>query len=138
MCNRLLFDTNALLDAVMPGRPQHDEVLRVIRRCNGEGDLGMVCPLSLKDAYYVLEREYDEPTARRAIEFLTGLLVICPVSAEECDMSLRSNEPDFEDGLVRAVAELEGADFIVTRDTGAFSKSKVRSVSASEYLDIVA
>ena len=137
MYNRLLFDTNVLLDAVMPGRPQHDEALRVIGLCNGGGDLGMACPLSLKDAYYVLEREYDEPTARKAIDHLTGLLAICPVSGEECDMSLRSNEPDFEDGLIRAVAELEGADFIITRDAGAFAKSKVRSVTAREYLEIV-
>ena len=49
---------------------------------------------------------------------------------------MRLNEPDFEDDLVRAVAELEGADFIITRDSAAFAKSKVKSVTAAEYLEL--
>ena len=53
---------------------------------------------------------------------------------EECDRSLKSNEPDFEDGLVRACAELNGADFIITRDEDAFVGSKVKSVTAKEFL----
>lgn len=47
-----------------------------------------------------------------------------------------SNEPVFEDGLIRACAELNGADFIITRGKDAFAKSKVRSVTAAEYLDL--
>ncbi|MBR2836073.1 MAG: PIN domain-containing protein [Coriobacteriales bacterium] len=134
---RLLFDTNAMLDVVMPGRPLHQETLEVLKLCNGAGDLGMTASLSLKDVYYVLERAYDKETAQKAIDYLMDLLVICPVSAEECHMSLQSNEPDFEDGLIRAVAELEGADFIITRDKKAFAKSKVKSVDAKGYLEIV-
>lgn len=134
--SRLLFDTNILLDIAIPGRPEKEEAREVMRLCNGEGDIGFVCPLSLKDAYYVLAKGYDEKTARRWVDQLMGLLVIAPVSAEECDMSLRGNEPDFEDGLIRAVAELEDIDYIITRDKRAFANSPVKSVTAAEYLSI--
>ena len=65
-----------------------------------------------------------------------GLLVIAPVDAEVCDLALNSNEPDFEAGIIRACAELNDADFIITRDKAAFANSKVRSVDAAEYLQI--
>ena len=76
----------------------------------------------------------SEAIAREALENLLGLVAVAPVSAEECDRSLRSNEPDFEDGLIRACAELNGADFIITRDKDAFVGSKVKSVTAKEFL----
>lgn len=131
---RILLDTNILLDSVIPNRPQHDEALALLKWCNGSGDYGFAAATSFNDAYYVLCRAYDEVIAREALENLLGLVAVAPVSAEECDRSLRSNEPDFEDGLIRACAELNGADFIVTRDRDAFAGGKVRSATAKEFL----
>lgn len=135
--HRLLLDTNILLDAVLPGRPEREETHQVLSLCNGGGDLGIACSLSLKDVYYIVSKRYDESTARRAVEWLTKLLIIGPVSAEECLDALASNEPDYEDGIVRACAELNDADFIITRDREAFAGSTVRAVSSSEYLEKV-
>ncbi len=98
--------------------------------------MGIVAVGSLKDAYYILCRQYGEPCARTSIEKLTELLVIAPTSAEECELSLHGNEPDFEDGLIRACAELNDVDFILTRDARAFARSKVRAVTCAEYLKI--
>lgn len=131
---RILLDTNILLDSIIPNRPQHDEALALLKWCNGSGDYGFAAATSFNDAYYVLCRVYDEAIAREALENLLGLVAVAPVSAEECDRSLRSNEPDFEDGIVRACAELNGADFIITRDRDAFAGGKVRSVTAKEFL----
>lgn len=131
---RILLDTNILLDSVIPNRPQHDEALALLKWCNGSGDYGFAAATSFNDAYHVLCRAYDEAIAREALENLLGLVAVAPVSLEECDRSLKSNEPDFEDGLVRACAELNGADFIITRDEDAFVGSKVKSVTAKEFL----
>lgn len=135
MC-RLLIDTNVLLDASMPLRPESADACEVLKLCNGNGEFGMACALSFKDVYYIIGKRYGEAEARNAVRNLMGLLAIAPVDAEVLDMAARSNEPDFEDGIVRAAAELNGADFIITRDKAAFAKSKVRAVSASEYLKI--
>ncbi|MBM6776195.1 PIN domain-containing protein [Collinsella tanakaei] len=136
-CNsrRVLFDTNIPLDAVCRTRPDSDAACEVLKLCNGGGDMGLVTSGSLKDSYYVLERQYGEARARQAISWLMDLLVIAPVGAEECEMSLHSNEPDFEDGLVRACAELNDVDFILARDKDAFRKSPVRAVTCPEYLE---
>lgn len=133
---RLLFDTNVLLDAMVAGRPQSNEAWAVLERCNGGGDLGIVTCASLKDAYYVLSRGGREREARRTVELLRELLVVAPLGVEECELALADGEPDFEDGLIRACAELNGVDFILTRDGGAFRGSRVRAVSCAEYLEI--
>lgn len=136
--SRLLLDTNILLDAILAGRPHAEEAQGVIARCNGGGDFGMASGLSLKDVYYIATRAYGEAWARVAVRHLMGLLVIAPDDAEVFDRAINSSEPDFEDGIVRVCAELNDADFIVTRDGEAFAASSVRSVSAGEYLRIAA
>lgn len=137
MC-RLMLDTNILLDSLESERPGSTEAREVLSLCNGSGELGLVCALSLKDVYYVSRKAHGKTWARNAVKLLMGLVTITPVSTEECDLALNSNEPDFEDGIIRACAELNGADFIITRDKAAFAKCKIRSVTAAEYLQIVA
>ena len=135
MC-RLLIDTNILLDAVIENRVESNEACEVLDLCNGNGELGMACALSFKDVYYITNRLYGEDLARKCVDTLMGLLTIAPVDAEVCEMAFTSGEPDFEDGIIRACAEINDADFIITRDKDAFATSKVRSVTAAEYVRI--
>lgn len=99
--------------------------------------MGLTSPGSLKDAYYLLGRQFDETTARTAIKRLLDLLVVLPVGAEASVVAAESNEPDFEDGLIRAAAELNHVSFILTRDKAAFNNSTIRKLTCSEYLEIV-
>lgn len=135
--HRVLFDTNTLIDAVDATRGHSEVTCQALRLCNGGGDMGIVSPTSLSDTYYVLRKSHGEPYAHQAIKNLAALLVILPFSAEECLIAVNSNEPDFEDGLIRAAAELNDIDFILTRDASAFRRSTVRAITCEEYLDIV-
>lgn len=98
--------------------------------------MALTASLSLKDVYYVLAKKKGKAAARTAVKYLMDLVVVAPITFEDCDISLNSNEPDFEDGLIRACAELNGADIILTRDKAAFQKSFVRSMTCAEYLAI--
>lgn len=132
--HRLLLDTNVLIDCIDPKRPDHQAARRILERCNGEGDMGIASSHSLNDAYYIMSRLYDEQAARAGIRALADLVVIGPIGAEETLIALDSDEPDFEDGLVRACAELNDVDFIITRDAAAFERSTIRRLTAEEYL----
>ena len=70
------------------------------------------------------------------MRLLCDLVVIGPIGAEETLTALDSNEPDYEDGLVRACAELNDADFIISRDAKAFERATIRKLTAAEYLAI--
>ena len=100
--------------------------------------MGIASSHSLSDAYYIMSRLYDEPSAREAVCVLAELVVVAPIGVEEMLLALDSNEPDFEDGLVRACAELNDVDFIISLDEKALRKATIRRVTAREYLDDIA
>ncbi len=58
------------------------------------------------------------------------------VTKWEAELSLGCGEPDFEDGLIRACAELNDVDVILTRGPNAFKRSKVRAMTCAEYLEL--
>lgn len=99
--------------------------------------MGLASPASLNDVYYTLRKLYGEPWARSAVKYLLDLLVVLPLDGEGCLIAAESNEPDFEDGMIRAMAELNDVSFILTRDKAAFNSSTVRKLTCREYLDIV-
>ena len=134
---RVLFDTNVLLDALIDGRPESREACLALKYCNGGGDLGLATSGSLKDVYYILCRRYGKESAKKAVNLLLDLLVVAPVGEEECILAASSSEPDFENGQVRAAAELNNVKFILTRDADAFKYSTVRTLACSEYIQMV-
>lgn len=135
---RVFFDTNALLDAIDSSRPGCAKAREALKACNGKGDMGLAAPMSLKDVYYIMRKKFAEPDAREAISRLMDLLIIAPFGAADCVKSIQSDEPDFEDGLIRACAELNEATFILTRDKNAFRHSTVRSLTCEEYIELIA
>ena len=65
--NRLLLDTNVLLDCVDPSRAFHDDAVRLMARCNGGGDMGIASSHSLNDAYYIMSRRYDGDEGKKDV-----------------------------------------------------------------------
>ena len=130
----VLLDTNVLLDFLATTRPEHDVVVSLIRQLQEDGIGLCVAATSLKDVYYILGRTDGEPAARRAVESVLMTSIVLPVDDTCCRMALSSTEPDFEDGIIRAAAEIGRVDYLVTRDRGAFIGSAVPKVSPGDLL----
>lgn len=131
---KAFLDTNFLLDCVLPGRPEHAAAKTV----KGLVDVGLiegvVSACSLKDAYYILTKQAGEMRARETVrDCLKSYSVEAP-NQDACITSAYSNEPDFEDGCIRAMAERTGVDFIITRDRAAFVRSTMKTFSPSEFI----
>lgn len=136
--HKLLLDTNVLLDFMVAERPGSDAAVEVIRRCATKEDVGYVCAGSLKDTYYVARKYLGEQSARDFVRAFLMVLEVCALDGPVCRIAADSNEPDFEDALIRASAEDERVDFILTRDVGAFQATKIRSLDAERYLALFA
>ena len=135
MNRKLLVDTNIFLDVAIDAREEHvpglllwDEFLY------GEIE-GYVAATSLKDVYYILGKYEGESRSRDFIEAILKIFRVVPVDALVCKTAIRSNEPDFEDGIVRECAESIPVDFIISRDKSAFGRSYIKCLTAQEYLD---
>ena len=63
-------------------------------------------------------------------------MTVLPVDAECCGDAVASNEPDFEDAIIRAAAEQAHAEFIVSKDMAAFANSRVRRIVPADVLTL--
>lgn len=134
---RILLDTNALLDFLSLDRSAHEETAAALRACMERPSARVyVCAGSLKDAYYIYERHYgNEADARRKIQLVRSAFEPVDLTSALVDQALASDEPDFEDGLIRAAAESVRADGILSRDEGAFLSGPVRRMTAADVLE---
>ncbi len=133
MADNALFDTNVLLDCAIQGRPGHDDAVALLDEIIAGRLVPYACATSLKDVYYVLTKHMGERDARRYVAALLDAYRICPVDRQICQSAIQSDEPDFEDGVIRSCAENVPVDVILTRDASAFASSPVRAMSPRAY-----
>ena len=134
---KLLLDTNYLLDFVRPERPESDDAVALFHLMQQSGSYeACVAAPSLKDFYYLLRGDYSEQERRDWLRVFVRAFDVEPLDVEICATALDSDEPDYEDGCIRAIAERAQVDFIITRDKRAFARSWVKSYSAREFLEL--
>lgn len=134
MSSKVLLDTNVMLDLALARPEGLDAAAAIAEAVAYEEVVAYVCATSLKDLYYILSKAMGEKDARTYIKAVMDDFIICSVDYALCRQAADSDEPDFEDGLVRACAENARVDFIVTRDVTAFARSKVRSIAPADYV----
>lgn len=129
----LLVDTNVLIDYCDKTRPCHDDAVKLVHAAAARSDVDLVVLVSsLKDLYYILcRRLQNKQLARKATKVVsTSIFTIADLLASYAPLALSSDEPDFEDGLVRVAAEQMGAEAIVSRDEAAFASSHIPRLNA--------
>lgn len=133
----LLIDVNALIYWIHPGSPWYDEMDGLVYHAICRGDDLYVSASSLNETYYVLRKQYgvSEAAARGSLVDVADVFSVLATDAEAVNAALVSDEPDYEDAVVRAVAENNQVDGIITYDRRAFKGSFVPSCTATEWLD---
>lgn len=137
MTYKLFLDTNILLDNMLERRPDGDAACELMRLSESGDVLCTVSATSLNDVYYVSRRFMTEEQRRGWLAFFLDAFDVAAPTADVCRRALASDEPDFEDGIIRALAEAWGASYIISRDERAFTSSPIPRVSAGEFLELV-
>ena len=128
--NRWFVDTNVLLDIAVPTRKGFHEDALLLYDTVGKSDVILYASVAvLKDVYYLLCRNYcDESKARDAIRIFMNTLAIVGLTKSMAETALGSDEPDFEDSLVRVAAETCECKYIISRDMKAFKNSTAERI----------
>ena len=130
-----LFDTNALVYWVYPDSPHNEEVTVLLQGVLSGRGSAYALTSSLNEVYYVLRRQYmSEEDARESIREIAEVFDLVDLTGLFVFDALDSDEPDYEDGLIRAAGEALGVDAIITYDKKAFRSSVVPSLTAREAL----
>ena len=80
-----------------------------------------------------IDRALDEEDEER-IEQLSQIVTFADVQGVDIHTALMSSMPDFEDAVVDAVAERNGASYILTRNIKDFAGSSVPAITPTEFL----
>ena len=130
-----LFDTNALIYWVNEGAEPHGDVSALIRKTVSENMPVFALASSLNDVYYAMRCHYSsEAAARESVRDIAELFDLVDLAGPFVFEALDSDEPDYEDGLIRAAAEALQVSAIVSYDRKAFRRSAVPRVTAAEAL----
>lgn len=133
--DKVVVDTNIILDYLSASRPCHFEAVDLFCEALETGDFeAYVLAGSLKDVYYIMCRAYKNPAlVKQRLNDFRRFVHVFDLSGEVLDAAFESDEPDLEDAIVRASAELMGARAIITRDVKAFRGSTVPSMDARSF-----
>lgn len=137
---RVFLDVNALAHLIYEGYEHHAAVSALVTKVLGNptGCL-LVNASSLNELYYLLRHNSQREirvSHPAAIAIIAGLLArfdIVGTTEQVVRAALISDEPDYEDAVVRAAAEASCSDVIITYDKKAFSRSSVPSMAAEEF-----
>ena len=131
--HRWLLDINFLIDLAANTRAHHEPACEVVRAAAGCGVELCVSVAGLKDVYYILQKNYtDERSAQAAVARIMEMFSVVNLTEEMAQTALASDEPDFEDGIVRVTAQSCACSHIVSRDVRAFENSAAKRLDPEE------
>ncbi len=133
--NRILIDTDVILDFLYDRRPFSDDAALILSRCETGQIQGFVTPVIISNLYYLLRRSASH---RKVIDTLRKLLIVIgviPVDGQVVTQALHLDFKDFEDALQNYAAENSGTiDVIVTRNTKDYKNSNLAVFSPESYI----
>lgn len=133
---RALVDTNVWLDVVAERQPFYDLSKASILACiNDEVKIDVVAT-SIKDIFYLVSRNFDSGSAYEAVDLVLSIANVASVDRLICSQALDLERPDYEDGIIAAVAYTENVDCIISRDAKAFESSSIPKYTPKEFLKV--
>lgn len=136
MADRILIDTNVLLDYLLTREPFYEKARKVILMCTEGRTKGCIAAHSISNMFFILRKDYN---AKERREILAGLCTIFDVEGIDKDKLLAGlqNEDfsDFEDCLQMECAKSYGAEYIVTRNVIDYEMSEIKAILPEDYLE---
>lgn len=133
--NKILLDTDVILDFFLDRRPFSDDTARILSWCESKEVQGFVTPVIISNSYYLLRKI---ATHGKVIEKLKGLMTIIDVLIMDKEIimfALNSKFIDFEDALQNFSATKNGkVDFIITRNPKDYRHSSLPVFTPESYI----
>lgn len=137
MVNKILIDTNVLLDYLLGRDPFFEDAKKVILSCT-EGDTkGCIAAHSISNMFFILRKDYTASERREILSSLCTIFDVEGIDKAKLLAGLANEEfSDFEDCLQMECAKSYGAEYIVTRNVADYSASDIKAILPSEYLEL--
>ena len=133
---RILIDTNVILNILQKREPFFADSYRALRKAIESDAECLLSASAATDIFYMLRKALGSAQqAKEQIEKLAQLVSFADVQGMDIHTALMREMPDFEDAVVDAVAERNGASYILTRNIKDFAGSVVPAILPVDFLD---
>ena len=132
---RFWIDTNVILDILQKREPFFKDSYQALRKVIEADTECMISASAATDIFYMLHKAFQSAQkAKDRIEQLSQIVTFADVQVVDIHTALIRSMPDFEDAVVDAVAERNGASYILTRNIKDFAGSSVPAITPTEFL----
>jgi predicted nucleic acid-binding protein len=133
--DRLLVDTNVLLDVIGRRVPFYGDSVRIWELAERRQVEALVSAISFNNVYYIARRLANHKTAMAAVEKIRKIFGTAPVAEGTIDAALGSAVRDFEDAIQYACAKAAGARWLLSRNVSDYPRTgKPTAITPSGYL----
>ena len=137
MVDRILIDTNVLLDYLQEREPFFADAKNVILSCTEGKTKGCIAAHSISNMFFILRKDYTVEERRKILLNLCTIFDVEGIDKAKLLSGLANEKfSDFEDCLQMECAKNYGAEYIVTRNISDYSESEITAILPSEYLNL--
>ena len=137
MVNKILVDTNVLLDYLLEREPFFDDAKKVILSCVDGNIKGCIAAHSIPNIFFILRKDYNAKERREVLSKLCTLFDVEGIDKAKLLSGLANeNFSYFEDCLQMECAKSYGADYIVTRNVLDYAASQVKAIEPKDYVKL--
>jgi predicted nucleic acid-binding protein len=136
MENKVLIDTNVLIDFALIREPFSDDASEIIELCLRGKIKGCIAAHSIADMYYILRKDMESHRRRETLINFCEIFEVVDIDKNKLVNSLMNEDfSDFEDCLQMECAKEFCAKYIVTRNTDDYKTSEIPAITPKEYLE---
>lgn len=133
---RILIDTNIIMDILQKREPFFADSYRALRKAIESDVECLLSASAVTDIFYMLRKAFGSAQqAKEQLERIAQLVSFADVQGMDIHTALMREMPDFEDAMVDAVAERNGAAYILTRNIKDFAGSVVPAILPADFLN---
>ena len=137
MVNRILVDTNILLDYLLEREPFFEDAKQVIMSCIDGKSNGCIAAHSISNMFFILRKDYSAKERREILLNLCKIFDIEGIDKAKLIFGLQNeNFSDFEDCLQMECAKAYEADYIVTRNVSDYATSEIKAILQKDYIEL--
>lgn len=137
MVNKILIDTNVLIDYLLEREPFFEDAKDVILSCADGKVKGCIAAHSIPNMFFILRKDYSAKERREVLSNLCSIFDVEGIDKAKLLAGLTNEDfSDFEDCLQMECAKSYGADYIVTRNISDYSTSEIKAIMPKDYLEL--
>ncbi len=132
---KVMIDTNVILDVLCKRPDFYEDSAKIFKLCEVKKISGVMSSLTVSNIYYILRKELDAVKTKEILDILFLIFSVADLKADDLKKAVDTKFRDYDDAVQSACAVRIKANYIITRNTGDFTESKVAAINPAGFLE---